>query len=91
MASVTLIHQLAGRSRAATAQGVLASISGGFGAITGSLTGGILLDRVGAVGVLRVATAGMAVAFVVGLWSTRQRPVTTVPGTALPASQKRRA
>jgi PPP family 3-phenylpropionic acid transporter len=87
MASVTLIHQLAGRQRAATAQGVLAAVSGGFGAITGSLVGGALLDRIGAVGVVRIATLGMTLAFAVALWSTRERPVTA--GQAVLQAEKK--
>ena len=65
MASVTLVHQLAGQERAATAQGLLSSTSLGFGAITGALVGGALLDQIGAVGVFRVATGGMILATIV--------------------------
>lgn len=65
MASITLIHQLAGRERAATAQGLLSSSSQGFGAITGALVGGVLLDQLGAVGILRVATVGMLAALLI--------------------------
>lgn len=75
MSSVTLIHQLAGQ-RAATAQSLLSAMSLGFGAITGALGGGALLDRIGAVGAFRVAAAGMIVALVVyvlGLY--RMEPV----------------
>ena len=64
MASVTLIHELVGPARAATAQGLLTSMSLGFGAITGTLVGGLLLDYIGAVGIFRVAGAGMLVACV---------------------------
>jgi PPP family 3-phenylpropionic acid transporter len=71
MASVTLIHELAGRERAATAQGLLTSTSLGFGAITGSLAGGALLDRIGAVGIFRVGTVGMLVALGICLVSVR--------------------
>ncbi len=71
MASVTLIHQYAGRERAATAQGLLASTSFGFGSITGSLVGGSLLDRLGAVGVFRVAAIGMLVALLVYWFGAR--------------------
>ncbi len=59
MASVMLVHERAGRERAATAQGLLTSASQGFGAITGVLIGGALLDQLGAVGIMRVATVGM--------------------------------
>ncbi len=68
MASVTLVHQLAGRERAATAQGLLSSSSQGFGAITGALIGGVLLDQMGAVGIMRVASVGMFVALAICLW-----------------------
>ncbi|HEX6287647.1 MAG TPA: MFS transporter [Herpetosiphonaceae bacterium] len=71
MASVTLVHELAGRERAATAQGLLSSTSLGFGAITGSLVGGALLDRIGAVGIFRVAAVGMLMALGVCLLSAR--------------------
>jgi PPP family 3-phenylpropionic acid transporter len=71
MASVTLIHELAGRERAATAQGLLSATSLGFGAITGSLVGGALLDRIGAVGIFRVAAVGMLVTLAVCLFSVR--------------------
>ncbi len=81
MASVTLIHQFAGRERAATAQGVLASIGFGFAAITGSLVGGALLDRIGAVGIFRVATVGMGFALLVCLWTT-MRGADTTPAVA---------
>lgn len=71
MASVTLVHELAGRDRAATAQGLLSSTSFGFGAITGALVGGALLDQLGAVGIFRVAAGGMIVALAVGLFTVR--------------------
>jgi PPP family 3-phenylpropionic acid transporter len=71
MASVTLMHELAGRERAATAQGLLTATNQGFAAVTGSLVGGALLDQIGAVGLFRTALAGMAVAFVACLISVR--------------------
>lgn len=71
MASVTLVHELAGRERAATAQGLLSSTSFGFGAITGALVGGALLDRLGAVGIFQVAAVGMFIALAVGLFTVR--------------------
>ena len=61
MASVTLIHRLAGRHHAATAQALLTAVSMGFGSITGSLVGGALLDRVGTVGLFRGAAVMMGV------------------------------
>jgi MFS transporter, PPP family, 3-phenylpropionic acid transporter len=69
MASVTLVHELVGRERAATAQGLLSSASLGFGAITGSLVGGALLDRIGAVGIFRLAAVGMVLALIGCVWS----------------------
>ncbi len=58
------VRTLQGPARAATAQGLLTSMSLGFGAITGTLVGGLLLDHIGAVGIFRVAGAGMLVACV---------------------------
>ncbi len=76
VASVTLAHQFAGPERAATAQGLLTSMSFGFGSITGALIGGALLDTWGVINVFRVATLIMALALVVygvGLRSARRR------------------
>lgn len=80
MASVTLAHELVGRERAATAQGLLSSASLGFGAITGSLVGGALLDRIGAVGIFRLAAVGMALALIGCVWSVRARDGAPVVG-----------
>lgn len=78
MASVTLMHELAGQARAATAQGVLTATAQGFAAVTGALLGGALLDRIGALGLFRVATVGMGIALVVCLlFSRRSRPSTS--------------
>jgi PPP family 3-phenylpropionic acid transporter len=71
MASVTLMHELAGRERAATAQGLLSATAQGLAAVTGALLGGVLLDQVGALGLFRVATAGMGVALLFCLASVR--------------------
>ena len=66
-AAITLIHRLAGKRQAATAQALLTSVSLGFGSITGSLAGGILLDLVGTEGVfvggaaLMIITLGVLV------------------------------
>jgi PPP family 3-phenylpropionic acid transporter len=57
IASVTLAYRLAGRKQAATAQALLAAMSFGFGSITGSLLGGLLLDSIGTVGLFRGAAA----------------------------------
>lgn len=87
MASVTLIHELAGEARAATTQGLLTSMSLGFGSITGTLVGGALLDRIGAVGVFRVAGVGMLVAcitFVLCMRAIVPHRDASQPGTASP-------
>ncbi len=59
VSTVTLAHRLAGRELAATAQAMLASISMGFGSITGSVVGGALLDVLGTVGIYKIASATM--------------------------------
>ena len=68
VASVSLVHQLAGVQLAATGQGLLAS-SFSLGMITGALGGGALLDQIGTANIYRLA-AGIAVlalgVFVVG-------------------------
>jgi PPP family 3-phenylpropionic acid transporter len=71
MAAVTLMHELAGRERAATAQALFSSTALGFGAITGSLVGGALLDPIGAVGIFRVSTVGMLLALAVCIFGVR--------------------
>ena len=54
LASVTLVHELVGPEFAATAQGLLASAMA-FGQVTGSLAGGILLDRIGIFALYRLS------------------------------------
>lgn len=71
MASVTLAHRLAGREHAATAQALLTAMSFGFGSITGSLAGGVLLDRIGTVGLFRGAAVLMVVTLAVLLIGDR--------------------
>lgn len=71
MASVTLVHRLAGRDHAATAQALLTAVSMGFGSITGSLLGGALLDVIGTVGMFRSAAALMVVTLAVMILGTR--------------------
>jgi MFS transporter, PPP family, 3-phenylpropionic acid transporter len=89
VASVTLVHQLAGRERAATAQGLLSASSQGFGAVTGALVGGALLDQIGAVGILRVATVGMVLALGFCLYSVRAQTTSrTVTNPVLQRSQE---
>lgn len=71
MASVTLAYQLVGEEYAATAQGLLSAMSYGFGAIVGSLLGGVLLDAIGVIPLYRVATLIMVAALVVLLVGLR--------------------
>lgn len=84
MASVTLAHRLAGRERAATAQALLASMSFGFGSITGAVLGGALLDRIDTVGIFRVAAAAMVVAL--GVWLVGARSAGIREASAEPAA-----
>lgn len=64
LASVRMAHQLGGRELAATAQSLLASANA-LGSITGSLVGGILLDRIGVFLVFRLAGMMSIVALLV--------------------------
>ena len=73
VASVTLVHRLAGREHAATAQALLTAMSFGFGSITGSLVGGALLDRIGTVGLFRGAAAAMLLTL--GVFAVSRRVV----------------
>lgn len=85
LASVTLMHELAGPERVATGQGLLNATAQGLAAVTGALVGGLLLDQIGALGLFRVATAGMGVALLVCLASLRlvaPRPAPATPGPA---------
>jgi PPP family 3-phenylpropionic acid transporter len=82
--SVTLTHELVGRERAATAQGLLASMSFGFGSITGSLVGGALLEQIGTVGLFRLAAAGMIIALITYVLAMRAVAAKRVPHSALP-------
>jgi PPP family 3-phenylpropionic acid transporter len=76
MASVTLAYELAGPERAATAQGLISSVSYGFGAIVGGLIGGALLDRFGITATMQVALLLMGVALAVLLLGLRViRPI----------------
>ncbi len=71
MAGVTLAHRLAGPRLEATAQALLASVSVGFGTVTGSLAGGALLDRLGVVNLFRLASAVMLLAVAVFVLGSR--------------------
>ncbi len=70
MSSVTLMHQMLGKQFAATAQGLLSSTFS-FGQITGSLVGGVLLDRYGVFMIFRISAIGMILALAVLLVGTR--------------------
>lgn len=59
IATVTLVHRLAGREHAVTAQGMLAAMSFGAGSIAGSLAGGVLLDTAGSDWLFRCAALFM--------------------------------
>lgn len=71
MASLTLMHRMAGREHAATAQGVLSSVSVGFGMITGALLGGALLDKIGTSNLFWVAACVMFSALAVYIGGMR--------------------
>ena len=80
MAAVTLVHQFVGSDLAATAQGLLASAMA-FGQMTGSIVGGILLDRVGIFVVYRlsiIVTALALAVFVLGMRWYGSRTVLSV-------------
>jgi PPP family 3-phenylpropionic acid transporter len=75
MSSVTLMHEMLGKQYAATAQGLLSSTYA-FGQITGSLAGGVLLDRYGIFVIFRLAAGVMFLALVVllgGTWLLQRR------------------
>lgn len=71
VASVTLVHRLAGREHAATAQALLAAVSFGLGNVTGALIGGGLLDAVGTAWLFRGAAGLMLVTLVAFLTLAR--------------------
>ncbi len=74
MSSVTLMHQMLGKQYAATAQGLLSSTFA-FGQITGSLVGGVLLDRYGVFVIFRISAIVMTLALtvlLVGTWLVGQ-------------------
>lgn len=64
IATVTLVHRLAGREHAVTAQGMLGAMSFGAGSIAGSLAGGVLLDVAGSDWLFRCAALFMLVTLV---------------------------
>lgn len=84
MASVTLIHRLAGQQHAATAQALLTAVSMGFGSITGSLIGGALLDHIDTVGLFRIAAVLMAITLAVLLVGDRVVGLDRDAGKAAP-------
>ncbi len=71
IASVTLAHRLAGQANAATVQALLAAMIFGFGSITGSLIGGVLLDRIGTDGLFRGAAALLVLTLILFLVANR--------------------
>lgn len=71
VASVTMAHRLVGRENAATAQALLGTMSFGFGAITGSLGGGALLDVVGTTMIFRGVAGLMLIALTVYIVGNR--------------------
>ena len=71
IASVTLAYRIGGREEAATAQALLTGMAFGLGAITGSLVGGALLDRIGTEGIFILAAVVMAVTLVLFLLANR--------------------
>ncbi|HEV2073507.1 MAG TPA: MFS transporter [Thermomicrobiales bacterium] len=69
IASVTLAHRFVGQENAATAQAALATMSWGFGSITGAIAAGSLLDVAGTYTIFRGVTVLMVVTlavFIVG-------------------------
>jgi PPP family 3-phenylpropionic acid transporter len=72
IASVTLVHRLAGSEHAATAQGLLGAVSFGMGSIAGSLLGGALLDAVGTAWLFRGAAILMLLTLVAFLFVERK-------------------
>ncbi|MEJ7653176.1 MAG: hypothetical protein WKH64_07450, partial [Chloroflexia bacterium] len=77
---------IAGQELAATGQGLLSSMSAGFGMITGSLVGGALLDDAGVTALFRLASAMMFTALVVFLIGRRFLPAAaTTPPLRTPA------
>ncbi len=71
MASVTWAYQLVDREMAATALGLLASMSSGFGMMAGALLGGILFDRTEGPAIFYLGTLLMFVALSVFLEGSR--------------------
>lgn len=71
VASVNLAHRLVGGELAATAQALLATMSFGFGNITGSLVGGALLDVIGTRAIYAGVVGLMTVALAVYLFGGR--------------------
>lgn len=65
VASINLAHRLVGKENAATGQALLGTMSFGFGSITGSILGGVLLDMIGTTwmyaGVVGVMISALAI------------------------------
>lgn len=78
VASVTLAHRLVGSEHSATAQALLGTMSFGFGSITGSLVGSILIDRVGTSAMYQGVSVVMLLTLATYVWadrSLRSRPM----------------
>lgn len=71
IASVTLAHRIAGRRDAATAQTLLSAMALGLGSIVGSLSGGLLLDRIGTQGIFAAAAGLMFITLILFLLGNR--------------------
>lgn len=72
IASVTLAHRLVGREYAATAQLLLAVVSGGLGSITGSFLGGYAIDHTTTTIMYRVVMVSMMLTLGIFVLGTRR-------------------
>lgn len=90
IASVTLVHRLAGREHAATAQGLLGAVSFGMGSIAGSLAGGALLDTVGTAWLFRGAAILMLLTLAAFLIVERTVGIGNPDPVSIPPSQSKR-
>lgn len=87
VASVNLAHRIVGPENAATAQALLGTMSFGFGAITGSLVGGTLLDVIGTTRLYGGVVGVMVIALVVYVVGSRALERQAFePDTGQPAS-----
>ncbi|GAP07599.1 MAG TPA: MFS transporter [Anaerolinea thermolimosa] len=72
-AGVAYAHELAPRGLGATAQGVFNATLMGLGAITGALTGGFLLERLGGAGMFRVVALAVLIGALIFLVADRRQ------------------